>query len=106
MKGRNMKKLVCGMAAASVAMSSIVASGAGFALYQGSAKGIALGGTAMGRAVDGSANFYNPATISDFTNTVVTVGTGIEIPRASVAVDGHGGAPARTVRRLEVHDRH
>ena len=85
-----MKKLICGMAAALVATASLVASGAGFALYQGSAKGIAWGGAVMGRAVDGSANFYNPATISDFTNTVVTVGTGIEIPRASAAVNGKG----------------
>lgn len=90
MKGNNMKRMACGMAAVSAVMTSLVASGSGFALYQGSAKGIALGGTAMGRAVDGSANFYNPATISDFTNTVITVGTGIEIPRASVAVDGRG----------------
>ena len=85
-----MKKLVCRTAAAIVASASLAASGAGFALYQGSAKGIAWGGAVMGRAVDGSANFYNPATISDFTNVIVTVGTGIEIPRASAAVNGKG----------------
>ena len=85
-----MKKSVCGMAAAVAAMSSFVASGAGFALYEGSAKGIAWGGAVMGRAVDGSANFYNPATISDFTNTVISAGTAIEAPRASTRVNGKG----------------
>ena len=59
------------MAAVSV-ITTTTALGAGFALYEGSAKGTALGGTVMGRAVDASANFYNPATLCDFTNTVVT----------------------------------
>ena len=44
------------------------------------------------RAVDGAANFYNPATISDFTNTVVSVGTGMEFPRMSARIDGHGAS--------------
>ena len=85
-----MNKMVCGLAAAALFATATTASGAGFALYEGSAKGVAWGGAVMGRAVDGSANFYNPATISDFTNTVVSVGSGIEIPRASVRVDGKG----------------
>ena len=86
-----MSKMTCGVAAATLFATATTAFGAGFALYQGSAKGIAWGGAVMGRAVDGAANFYNPATISDFTNTVVSVGTGIELPRASVRVDGKGG---------------
>ena len=85
-----MKKQVCGLAVAALVSSAATAFGAGFALYQGSAKGIAWGGAVMGRAVDGAANFYNPATISDFTNTVVTIGTGLETPRASARIDGHG----------------
>ena len=89
-KGEIMKKSAYCLAAAVVALTPFVSRGAGFALYQGSAKGIAWGGAVMGRAVDGAANFYNPATISDFTNTVVTVGTGLETPRASTRVDGRG----------------
>ena len=62
------------------ACSSSMAFAAGFALYEGSARGNALGGGVMGRAVDASANFYNPATLSDLTNTVITVGMTTEHP--------------------------
>ena len=61
---------------------------AGFALYEGSARGNALGGGVMGKAVDASANFYNPATLSDFTNTVVTIGMTTEHPTADTSVNG------------------
>ena len=89
---QNMKNRVRGLTVAVALMSTAAANGAGFALYQGSSKGIAMGGAAMGRAPDASANFYNPATISDFTNTVVTVGTGLEMPRASAHINGdHAG---------------
>ena len=73
------------------AMLSTSMFGAGFALYEGSAKGTALGGAVMGKAVDGSANFYNPATMADFTNTVVTVGFVTEHPTADTVIDGHLG---------------
>lgn len=68
--------------------SSSMAFAAGFALYEGSARGNALGGALMGKAVDASANFYNPATLSDLTNTVVTVGMTTEHPTADMYVDG------------------
>ena len=84
-----MKKL--SLAAAGVALSGISAFGAGFALYEGSASGTALGGAVMGKAVDASALFYNPATMSDFTNTVVTVGFVTEHPTADTAINGHHG---------------
>ena len=61
---------------------------AGFALYEGSARGNALGGAVMGKAVDASANFYNPATLSDLTGTVVTVGMTTEHPTADMYYDG------------------
>ena len=70
-------------------MSAAFAYGAGFALYEGSTTGTALGGAVMGKAVDASANFYNAATLSDFTGTVVTVGFVTEHPRANSYVDGH-----------------
>ena len=45
----------------------------------------------MGKAVDASANFYNPATMADFTNTVVTVGFVTEHPTADTVIDGRPG---------------
>ncbi len=84
-----MKKLC--WTAASVALTGFSAFGAGFALYEGSAAGTALGGAVMGKAVDASALFYNPATMSDFTNTVVTVGLVTEHPTADTAINGHHG---------------
>ncbi len=64
---------------------------AGFALYEGSARGNALGGAVMGRAVDASANFYNPATLTDLTGTVVTVGMTTEHPTADTYINGRRG---------------
>ena len=74
-----------------VALSgALSAHAAGFALYGGSTKGMALGGAVMGKAVDASANFYNPATLADFTNTVITVGLCLEVPRADTEVTTGG----------------
>ena len=84
-----MKKL--NLAVAGVALTGFSAFGAGFALYEGSASGTALGGAVMGKAVDASALFYNPATMSDFTNVVVTAGFVTEHPTADTAINGHHG---------------
>ena len=85
-----MKSRCLGFATAVVAsVAAISAYGAGFALYEGSTTGTALGGAVMGKAMDASANFYNAATLSDFTGTVVTVGFVTEHPRANSYVDGH-----------------
>lgn len=83
-------RIACAMVAA-VSVMTTAAFGAGFALYEGSAKGTALGGAVMGKAVDASANFYNPATMADFTNTVVTVGFVTEHPTCDTVIDGHHG---------------
>lgn len=64
---------------------------AGFALYEGSARGNAMGGAVMGRGLDASANFYNPATLSDLTGTVVTVGMTTEHPTCDTYVNGRSG---------------
>ena len=77
--------------AAGVALTGLSAFGAGFALYEGSASGTALGGAVMGKAQDASALFYNPATMSDFTNVVVTAGFVTEHPTADTAINGHHG---------------
>jgi len=70
---------------------SISAFSAGFGLYEGSAFGNAMGGAVMGRAHDASADFYNPATLSDLTGTVVTVGMTTEHPKADTKINGHKG---------------
>ncbi|MGN0852442.1 MAG: OmpP1/FadL family transporter [Kiritimatiellia bacterium] len=49
-----------------------------------------MGGAVMGRAHDASANFYNPATLTDLTGTVVTVGMTTEHPTADTYVNGKG----------------
>ena len=66
--------------------------GSGFALYQPSVVSHAMGGALVGKAMDASANFNNPATLTDLTNIWVTVGFVTEHPRASlrVAKDGRG----------------
>lgn len=74
--------------AVAACFSASAALAAGFGLYEGSARGNALGGGLLGKAVDASANFYNPATLSDLTNTVVTVGLTTEHPTADVYYDG------------------
>lgn len=84
-----MKKL--NLAVAGVALTGFSAFGAGFALYEGSASGTALGGAVMGKAQDASTVFYNPAAMSDFTNVAVTVGFVTEHPTADTAVNGHHG---------------
>lgn len=62
--------------------------GSGFGLYEASAKSYALGGVVIGKAVDASANFHNPATLTDLTNITLTVGAVTEHPRCRIKVDG------------------
>lgn len=71
----------------SVAGSLAFAWGSGFALYEPSAPAHALGGALLGKAVDPSANFINPATLSDITNLTVTLGFVTEHPRCKVRVN-------------------
>lgn len=68
--------------------ASAAAFGSGFALYEPSAAAHALGGATLGKAVDPSANFINPATLSDITNLTVTLGFVTEHPRCKVHVNG------------------
>jgi len=74
--------------AATAAIVSTGAMAAGFGLYEASAPAYALGGAVIGRAFDASANFYNPATLTDLTNLTVTVGAMTEHPRCRIKVDG------------------
>lgn len=58
--------------------------GAGFALYEGSARGNALGGALVGRADDPSALFFNPAGITQLTGTQMMAGATFIMPRTDV----------------------
>jgi len=80
------KHQIVGTLAIFAAISSFAA---GFGLYEGSARGNAMGGALVGKAMDASANFYNPATLTDMTGTVVTVGFTTEHPKCDTTVDGH-----------------
>lgn len=72
------------LVAAFAACGAGAAFGSGFALYQPSVVSHAMGGALVGKAMDASANFNNPATLTDLTNIWVTAGFVTEHPRASV----------------------
>jgi long-chain fatty acid transport protein len=61
-----------------------VCSGAGFALYEGSARGNALAGGLVGRADDVSAIFYNPAGITQLMDLQVQAGATFIFPDMDV----------------------
>lgn len=74
--------------------AAAAAYGSGFGLYQPSAVSHAMGGALVGKAMDASANFNNPATLTDLTNLQFTVGFVTEHPRGRVEV-GRVGLPSR-----------
>ena len=61
-----------------------LAQGAGFGLYEGSARGDALGGTLVGRADDPSAIYYNPAGIVQLPGDQLMAGVTLISPKTSV----------------------
>ena len=74
-----------------LASCAAVAHGAGFGLYEMSARGNAMGGALVGKAVDASANYYNPATLTSLTGTWFTVSASLMNPRCDTKVDGRHG---------------
>ena len=76
------------LAAFCVGVFAFSAFGSGFGLYEPSAKYHAMGGAVVGKAIDASANFANPATLTDLTNIEITVGFVTEHPRSKVSVNG------------------
>jgi len=80
-----------GFAVLSVFLAANMAFGAGFALYEGSARGNALGGTLVGRADDPSALFFNPAGITQLPGTQVMGGATIIYPKADVVITDSTG---------------
>ncbi|HOV86422.1 MAG TPA: OmpP1/FadL family transporter [Syntrophobacteraceae bacterium] len=61
---------------------------AGFALYEGSARGNALGGALVGRADDPSALYYNPAGITQLPGLQLMAGATIIMPTTDVTIGG------------------
>ncbi|WP_180140110.1 OmpP1/FadL family transporter [Desulfoluna butyratoxydans] len=67
------------------------ASAAGFALYEWSARGNALGGTLVGRADDPSAVAFNPAGLTQLEGTQVALGATFAHPVCEVETPASGG---------------
>jgi long-chain fatty acid transport protein len=76
-----------GFAVLGLLVAATMAQGAGFALYEGSARGNALGGTLVGRADDPSAIFYNPAGITQLPGLQVMGGATFISPKTDVVTD-------------------
>src|SRR5512138_256650 len=62
--------------------------GAGFALYEGSARGIVLGAGLTASADDASALFYNPAGITQLKGTQTQIGVTAITPMLTVDTPG------------------
>ena len=73
---------------AAVAFTSVTAMGAGFGLYEASARGLGMGNGLVGSTGDASANYYNPANLTELTNASVMVGMTLINPFCDVKVDG------------------
>ena len=80
-----MKRLLL---ASVLACASVSAFAAGFGLYEASARGIGMGNGLVGSTKDASANYYNPANLTEMTNVSVMVGMALINPFCDVKVGG------------------
>ncbi len=80
-----MKKILVSVAAASLCASAF---SAGFGLYEASARGVGMGNGLVGSTGDASANYYNPANLTECTNVQVMVGMTLINPFADCKVNG------------------
>ena len=72
------------------AMCAVVGSGAlgaGFGIYEASARGAAVGGALVGKAGDATANYFNPADIANATNIQIATGVTFINPYCDVEVE-------------------
>lgn len=82
-----MKKVLFAIGLTCIAGSAVAA---GFGLYEASARGNAMGGGLVGSTGgDASANYYNPANLTESTNISVMVGVSLINPFCDVTVDGY-----------------
>ena len=70
------------------AMTSVTAMGAGFGLYEASARGLGMGNGLVGSTGDASANYYNPANLTELADPSVMVGMTLINPFCDVKVNG------------------
>lgn len=80
-----MKKLLVATLCATAISSAFAA---GFGLYESSARGVGMGNGLVGSTKDASANYYNPANLTECTNVQVMVGMSLINPFCDVKVDG------------------
>lgn len=73
-----------------IAMLHAPAFGGGFALYEGSARGNALGGSVIAKADDPSAIFFNPAGITQLPGTQMAMGASVIMPSTHVTTEQWG----------------
>lgn len=83
-----MKMKYSKLVVAVAAMTSVTAMGAGFGLYEASARGIGMGNGLVGSTKDASANYYNPANLTELDRPSVMVGMTLINPFCDVVVDG------------------
>lgn len=79
------KVMTCAVASFAIAGAAF---GAGFGLYESSARGVGMGNGLVGSTGDASANYYNPANLTENTNVQVMVGISLINPFCDVKVDG------------------
>ncbi|MBO5940556.1 MAG: outer membrane protein transport protein [Kiritimatiellae bacterium] len=83
-----MKMKYSKLVVAIAAMASASAMGAGFGLYEASARGLGMGNGLVGSTGDASANYHNPANLTEVTSPSVMVGMTLINPFCDVKVDG------------------
>lgn len=82
-----MKSLKMMVALSAMAMS-VTAMGAGFGLYEASARGVGMGNGLVGSTGDATANYHNPANLTEVSDPTVTVGMSLINPFCDVKVNG------------------
>jgi long-chain fatty acid transport protein len=103
MRGRSwLIALFMGMV--SVIATAQLSFGAGFALYEGSARGNALGGGLVGRADDPSALFYNPAGITQLDGIQAQAGATFIMPGTTVVTHGELVPPSTATKSTDTED--
>ena len=83
-----MKMKYSKLVVAFAAMASVSAMGAGFGLYEASARGLGMGNGLVGSTGDASANYHNPANLTEITSPSVMVGMTLINPFCDVKVGG------------------
>ena len=79
-----MKKLLI---LAAIAAATMFAHGAGFGIYEASARGNAMGGAVVGDTHDATAAYHNPANLAFATNVMVSAGVTFINPYCDVEVN-------------------